>query len=140
MPGDSTKRYPLELKQRAVRMVAELAGEHDSEWAAMGRVAELPGVGTAETVRRWVRPSEVDLGARTGTTSDEAAELRRLRRENAELKRANAILKAASASRPSSTGLPTDRGVHPCARRPPGARWSAVGSRADLRGADRAPG
>jgi transposase len=97
MPGDSTKRYPLELKQRAVRMVTEIAGQHDSEWAAMGRVAELLGVGTAETVRKWVRQSEVDTGARTGTTSDESAELRRLRRENAELKRANAILKAASA-------------------------------------------
>jgi transposase len=97
MPGDSTKRYPLELKQRAVRMVAEIAGEHDSEWAAMCRVARLLGVGTAETVRKWVRQSEVDTGVRTGTTSDESAELRRPRRENAELKRANAILKAASA-------------------------------------------
>ena len=97
MPGDSTKRYPPELKQRAVRMVTEIAGQHDSEWAAMGRVAELLGVGTAETVRKWVRQSEVDTGARTGTTSDESAELRRLRRENAELERANAILKAASA-------------------------------------------
>ena len=97
MPGDSTKRYPLELKQRAVRMVTEIAGQHDSEWAAMGRVAELLGVGTAETVRKWVRQSEVDTGMRTGRTSDESAELRRLRRENAELKRANAILKAASA-------------------------------------------
>jgi transposase len=48
MPGDSTRRYPQELKQRAVRMVAEIAGEHESEWAAMSRVAELLGVGTAE--------------------------------------------------------------------------------------------
>ena len=95
MPGNSTKRYPPELKQRAVRMVAEIAGEHD--WAAMGRIAELLGVGTAETVRKWVRQSEVGTGMRAGTTSDESVELRRLRRENAELKRANAILKAASA-------------------------------------------
>ena len=97
MLGDSTRRYPLELKQRAVRMVAEIAGEHDSEWAAMGRVAELLGVGTAETVRKWVRQSEVDAGSRVGTTSEESAEVRRLRRENAELKRAKAILKSASA-------------------------------------------
>ena len=97
MPGDSSKRYPLELKQRAVRMVKEIEGEHESEWAAMGRVAELLGVGTSETVRKWVRQAEVESGSRSGVTSEESAEVRRLRRENAELKRANAILKAASA-------------------------------------------
>jgi len=43
MPGDSTKRHPPELKQRAVLMVAEIAGQHDSEWAAMGRVASARG-------------------------------------------------------------------------------------------------
>ena len=54
-------------------------------------------ISTAETVRKWVRQAEVDTGARVGTSSEESARLRRLRRENAELKRANAILKAASA-------------------------------------------
>src|SRR6478672_11266253 len=97
MPGDSTRRYPSELKQRAVRMVAEIAGEHDSEWAAMGRVAELLGVGTPETVRKWVRQAEVDAGSRPATSSEDSLEVRRLKREVAELKRANAILKAASA-------------------------------------------
>ena len=48
-------------------------------------------------MRKWVRQAEVDQGARPGVTSEESAELKRLRRENAELKRANAILKAASA-------------------------------------------
>ena len=96
MPGDSTKRYPPELRLRAVRMVAEIRGEHESEWAAMTKVSQLLGVGTAETVRKWVRRAEVDGGSRPGTTSEESAELRKLRRENAELKRANAILKAAS--------------------------------------------
>jgi hypothetical protein len=43
-------------------MAGEIAGEHGSEWAAMGRVAELLGVGTAEAVRKWVRQSEVDAG------------------------------------------------------------------------------
>ena len=46
MPGDTRRRYPPELKARAVRMVAEIRAEHESEWAAMGRVAELLGVGT----------------------------------------------------------------------------------------------
>ncbi len=96
MSGNTTRRYPPELKERAVRMVGEIMPEHESEWAAMGRVAELLGVGTAETVRKWVRQAEVDAGARPGMSSEESVEVRRLKREVAELKRANAILKAAS--------------------------------------------
>jgi transposase len=63
----------------------------------MTEVARLLGVGTAETVRKWVRQAQVDSGARPGVTSEESAELKKLRRENAELRRANAILKTASA-------------------------------------------
>jgi transposase len=97
MSGNTTKRYPLELRERAVRMVIEVRGDHESEWAAMIRVAQLLGVGTPETVRKWCRQAEVDAGQRPGVTSEDSAELKRLKRENAELKRANAILKAASA-------------------------------------------
>lgn len=92
-----SRKYPPELRERAVRMVAEVREQHPSEWVAMGQVAELLGIGSAETVRNWVRQAEVDTGARTGVTSEESAELKRLRRENAELKRANGILRAASA-------------------------------------------
>jgi transposase len=95
MAGRSRK-YPLELRQRAVRMVIEIRGDHESEWAAMGAVASMLGVGTPETVRKWVRRAEVDGGARPGVTSEESAELKRLKRENFELRRANEILKAAS--------------------------------------------
>jgi transposase len=63
----------------------------------MRAVAELLGVGTTETVRKWVRQAEIDAGARSGVSTEESAELKRLKRENAELKRANAILKTASA-------------------------------------------
>ena len=97
MAGSSTTRYPAELRERAVRMVADVRGDHDSDWAAMGRVAELLGIGTAETVRKWCRQAQVDGGERPGVTSEESAEVKRLKRENAELKRANGILKAASA-------------------------------------------
>ena len=54
MSGGSSRRYPPELRERAVRMVAEISGQHDSEWAAISEVARLLGVGTAETVRKWV--------------------------------------------------------------------------------------
>jgi transposase len=78
-------------------MVAEVSDQHESEWAAMGEVARLLGVGTAETVRKWVRQAEVDAGSRPGISTEESVELKRLKRENAELRRANAILKTASA-------------------------------------------
>lgn len=96
MPGNTSKRYPAELKVRAVRMVAERPSD-ESEWAAMQRIAPLLGITAAETLRKWVRQAQVDAGARDGTTSAESEELRRLRRENADLKRANGILRAASA-------------------------------------------
>jgi len=96
MSGSTSRRYPAELRERAVRMVAEIRVDHDSEWAAMAKVAELLGIGTVETVRKWCRQAEIDGGQRPGVSTEDAAEVKRLRRENAELKRANAILRAAS--------------------------------------------
>ena len=89
-------QYPVELRERAVRLVLEQQGEHGSQWEAICSVAAKLGP-SAEAVRKWVRQAEVDAGARPGTTTEESAEVKRLRRENAELKRANAILKAAAA-------------------------------------------
>ena len=97
MSGGSSRRYPPELRERAVRMVAEISDQHASEWAAISEVARLLRVGCAETVRKWVRQVQVDGGARPGIATEESAELKRLRRENAELRRANSILKTASA-------------------------------------------
>jgi transposase len=90
------QHYPPELRERAVRMVFEVTSHYDSQWAAINAVAQKLGVGTAETVRKWVRQAEIDAGQRAGATSEESADLKRLRRENAELRRANEILKAAS--------------------------------------------
>src|SRR3712207_8179854 len=89
-------QYPPELRERAVRLVAECRADHGSEWEAMRSVAQKLGIGTTETVRKWVRMAEVDAGARPGVTSEESAELRRLKAEVKELRRANAILKTAS--------------------------------------------
>ena len=92
-----SQQYPPELRERAVRMVAEVTPNYDSQWAAIGAVAQKLGVGSAETVRKWVRQAQVDAGSRPGVTTEESAELRRLRAEVRELRRANEILKAASA-------------------------------------------
>jgi transposase len=89
--------YPRELRERAVRMVAEVRPSYESDWPAITAVAQKLGIGSAETLRKWVRQAEVDGGQRPGVTSDDSAELGRLRRENAELRRANEILKTASA-------------------------------------------
>src|SRR5699024_8699743 len=90
------KNYLQECRDRAVLMVFEASDGHGSQFAAMKMVGEKLGVRTPETIRRWVRRAEVDNGDRRGTTSEEHAEIKRLKRENAELRRANEILKAAS--------------------------------------------
>jgi transposase len=88
--------YPAELRRRAVRMVAEVRPEYPTEWAAMKAVAAKLGIGTTETLRKWVRQDEIDAGARPGTTTEESARLKAMKKEIAELKRANEILKAAA--------------------------------------------
>lgn len=89
-------KYPRELRERAVRMVAELRPDYPSEYAAMTAVARMLGIGSPETIRTWIRRQQVDAGERPGVTTGAAEEIKRLKRENAELRRANAILKAAS--------------------------------------------
>jgi transposase len=79
-----------------VRLVFEHAGEHDSQWAAIGSIAAKIGC-TAETLRGWVRQAERDQGHRAGLTRNERDRLKELERENRELKRANEILRKASA-------------------------------------------
>ena len=90
------KRYPAEVRERAVRLVLEHRGEYQTEWAAITSIAQKCGM-TAETLRKWVRQVEVDGGRRPGVSSEEAQRIKELERENKELRRANEILKAASA-------------------------------------------
>lgn len=92
----SQRRYPPELKERAVRLVLERITETGERHGAVVRIAGQLGVGT-ESLRRWVIQAEVDHGTRAGLTTEERARLKELERDNRELRRANEILKAASA-------------------------------------------
>ena len=89
-------KYPDELRERAVRMVAEVRPQYPSQWAAITAVAGMLGIGAAETLRTWIRRAEVDAGVKPGVTSQVAEENKALRKEVAELRRANEILKAAA--------------------------------------------
>ena len=89
-------RYPVEVKDRAVRLVFEQAPSHPSQWATIESIAGKMGC-TAETLRSWVRQAERDTGKRAGLTTSERERLKELERENRELKRANEILRKASA-------------------------------------------
>jgi transposase len=83
------KRYPEELIARGVRIALE------SERPIAHIAADL-GIGS-ETLRKRVRQAEADSGARPELlSSSEREEIRRLRKENYELRRANEILKSAS--------------------------------------------
>lgn len=83
------RRYPPELLERGVRMVEESG-------RPIAHVARDLGV-SSEVLRRRVRQVEADRGDRPAVLStSERDELKRLRKENAELRRANAILKDAS--------------------------------------------
>ncbi|WP_406004707.1 transposase [Streptomyces sp. NBC_00987] len=77
-------------------MVAEVHGDYPNESAALRAVAQKLGIGSAETLRNWVKRDEVDSGQRPGTTTEESAQIKAMKKEIAELKRANDILKAAA--------------------------------------------
>jgi transposase len=88
--------YPSEFRQRAVRMVAESKAEYGSELEAIRSVAAKLGIGSAETLRQWVRRAEVDAGERPGVSTAESEQLKALKREVAELRWVNEILKSAT--------------------------------------------
>lgn len=83
------------LKDRALRMVAEHRADYSSTTAVAKAVADQLGIGK-ETVRRWVVQADIDAGDRPGTTSEESAEIRRLKAENRRLREDNEILRKAS--------------------------------------------
>ncbi len=92
----SQRRYPPELRERAVRMVRETIEETGEAHGVIPRIARQLGVGT-ESLRGWVRQAEVDGGRQPGTTTADGQRIKELEREVRELRRSNEILKAASA-------------------------------------------
>ena len=89
-------RYSQEARERAIRMVIEHEGDYASQWEAIRSIAEKIGC-SPESLRKWLRRTEVDSGSGSGVTSDERARMKDLEKEVRELRRANEILRKASA-------------------------------------------
>jgi transposase len=90
------QKYPVELRERAVRMVLDIRGEAGrDEPGVIPRIAKQLGIGV-ESLRGWVKQAEIDEGRKPGTSTADAQRIFELERENRELRRANDILKAAS--------------------------------------------
>jgi len=90
------KKFPAEVRERAVRLVLDVEEEAGSVTGACRRVGEQLGI-NADTLRGWVKQAQIDAGVRPGVTTSESGRIRELEKENAELRRANAILRTASA-------------------------------------------
>jgi transposase len=90
------KKYPDELRERAVKMVLEIRERDGSGHGEIARVGRQLGV-HPEALRSWLKQAEIDGGTRPGTTTGDKQRIAELERENRELRRANEILKAASA-------------------------------------------
>jgi transposase len=90
------RKYPDELRERAVKMVLEIRDRDGKGRGEIARVARQLGI-HPEALRTWIRQAEIDGGIRPGTTTDDSRRIAELEREVRELRRANEILKAASA-------------------------------------------
>jgi transposase len=96
MKSKTTNKFSPEVRDRAVRMVLDHAGEHPSRWAAVTSIAAKIGC-TPQTLHDWVKKAEIDSGQRTGDPTEMTEKLKALERENRELRQANEILRKASA-------------------------------------------
>jgi transposase len=91
----SSRRFPPEVKQRAVQLVLSAIEQQGERHGVVSRIARRLDLGP-ETLRHWIRQAEIDAGTRPGTTSADRQRIAELEKENRELRRANQILKEAS--------------------------------------------
>ena len=93
----AARKYPQELRERAIRLVREARDEEPelSLNAAVHRIGPRVGI-VPDTLRSWCKQADIDTGRTPGLKTSEAEELKTLRHEVKELKRANEILLAAS--------------------------------------------
>lgn len=92
----TTNKYSPEVRERAVRLVLDNQGQHESRWSAILSISSKIGC-APQTLNEWVKKAEVDRGERTGVTTEMAEKVKALDRESRELKQANEILRKASA-------------------------------------------
>lgn len=86
------KKYPVEVRDRAIRLVQDLISDEDLQLSVTGactRVGQQLGI-NRDTLRGWVKQAQIDTGQRPGLGTDERRRLRELEAENRELRRANA--------------------------------------------------
>ncbi len=87
--GKTKPPYSGEFRDEAVRLVK-------SSGKPVSQIAQDLGV-SYESLKHWIKQSEIDRGNRHGLTTDEREELRRLRRENRVLQQEREILRKAAA-------------------------------------------
>ena len=87
----AARKYPDELRDRAIRLVLDVVKDEDaSVTAACRKVGGELGI-KPDTLRGWAKQAQVDRGMRPGTSTADAARIRALERENAELRRVNVL-------------------------------------------------
>ena len=108
-------KFSAEVRERAVRLVFDQLGHHESEWAAISAIAGKMGC-TAETLRKWVRQAQRDSGKRDGLTTTERDRLKDLTRPAARTRRSSPPVPRGTRSfvgRSGGSGMRTSRCMEP---------------------------
>ena len=94
--GNRANRFSTKVRARTVRMILEPEHAYPNQSVAIMAIAPKIGCGR-DTLRRWVKQSDIDSGHKEGQTSDERAQIKAMGREIRDLRQANEMLRKASA-------------------------------------------